>query len=74
MNVGFTTNTKFMLLKLRQRKFWSIRNKFRNKFATNRPISYISFITNLYTSSIPKNLHVALWTISFISSIPTWIP
>ena len=23
INVGFTTNTKFMLLQLRQRKFWS---------------------------------------------------
>ena len=35
--------------------------KFRNK------------LTNLYTSSIPKNMYVAWWTISYISSIPTRI-
>ena len=35
--------------------------KFRNK------------LSNLYTSSIPKNLYVAWWTISYISSIPTRI-
>ena len=34
---------------------------------------YISSITNLYISSFPKNLYVAWWTISYISSIPTWI-
>ena len=38
-----------------------------------QPISYISSITNLYTSSIPKNLYVAWWTISYISSNPKWI-
>ena len=32
-------------------------------FAINWPISYISSITNLCSSSIPKNLYVALWTI-----------
>ena len=42
-------------------------------FAINWPISYISSITNLYCSSIPKNLYVAWWTILYISSIPTWI-
>ena len=36
-------------------------------------ISYISSMTNLYISSIPKNLYMAWWTISYISSIPTWI-
>ena len=39
----------------------------------NQPVSYISSITNLCTLSIPKNLYVAWWTISYISSIPTWI-
>ena len=38
-----------------------------------QPISYISSITNLYISLIPKNLYVAWWTISYISSIPIWI-
>ena len=38
-----------------------------------QPISYISSINNLYISSIPKDLYVAWWKISYISSIPTWI-
>ena len=42
-------------------------------FAINQSISYISSITNLYPSSMPKNLYVAWWTISCTSSIPTWI-
>ena len=38
-----------------------------------QPILYISSITSLYISSIPKNLYVAWWIISYFSSIPTWI-
>ena len=71
----FTTNTKFVLLQLRRRKFWSIHIQISTNFKKIhiQPISYISSITNLYISSIPKNLYVAWWTISYISSIPTWI-
>ena len=36
-----------------------------------QPISYISSITNLYISSIQKNLYIAWWTFSYISFIPT---
>ena len=43
------------------------------KLCKCQPISHISSITNLFSSSIPKNLYVARWTISYISSIPTWI-
>ena len=43
------------------------------KFCNICPISYISSIVNLHSSSIPKNLYVAWWTILYISSIPTWI-
>ena len=59
INVDF--NTKFVLLQLRQRKFWSIHIQISTKFKTIhiQPISYISSITNLYISSIPKNLFVA---------------
>ena len=36
----------------------------------NRSTSFVlSSITNFYTSSIPKNLYVVWWTISYISSI-----
>ena len=44
-----------------------------SNFAISLPVSYISSITKLYTLSIPKNLFVAWWTISYILSIPTWI-
>ena len=67
INVGFITKAKFMLFHLRQRKFWGIHNQ------RNWPILFMSFITNLYTSSIAKNLNVAWWTISYVSSIPTQI-
>ena len=73
INVGFTIKKKFVVLQLRQRKFWNIHIQ----ISTNlkkihiQPISYISSITNLYISSIPKNLYEAWWTISYISSIPT---
>ena len=74
INVGFTTNTKFVLLQLRQHKFWSIHTHISTNFKKHiQPISYILSITNLYISSIPKNLYVDWWTISYISSIPTWI-
>ena len=36
-------------------------------------MSHIPSITNLYISSIPKNLHVPWWKISYIQSILTWI-
>ena len=32
INVGFTTNTKFVLLQLRQRKFWSIHTHISTNF------------------------------------------
>ena len=55
-----------MLLQLRQRKFWNIHIQILTNFKKIhiQPISYISSITNLYISSIPKNLYVAWWTIS----------
>ena len=39
-----------------------------SNFTINQPISYISSITNLYTSSSPKILYVAWWT-NFVHSI-----
>ena len=50
INMDFTTNTKFVLLQLGQRKFWSI---------------HIQILTNF------KKIYIE--TISYISSIPTWI-
>ena len=44
-----------------------------SNFAISLPVSYNSSIANLYTSSIPKNLYVAWWTVWYISSVPTWI-
>ena len=76
INVGFTTNTSFVLLQLRQRKFWSIHTHISTnfkKFIFNQSRTFISSITNLYISLIPKNLYVAWWTISYISSITIWI-
>ena len=51
INVGFTTNTKFVLLQLRQRKFWSIHiqistnfKKFTfNQFRTFHPLPICTF-------------------------------
>ena len=53
INVGFTTNTKFVLLQLRQYKFWSIQIQFSTNFKKIhiQPISYISSITILYIRS-----------------------
>ena len=58
ISVGFTTNTKFVLLELRKRKFWSNSYSNYNQFQKIhiQTISYILSITNLYISSIPKNL------------------
>ena len=50
INMDFTTNTKFVLSQLGQRKFWSI---------------HIQILTNF------KKIYIE--TISYISSIPTWI-
>ena len=42
INVGFTTNTKFVLLQLRQRKFWS---------------NHIQILTNFKKFIFKKNVH-----------------
>ena len=71
INVGFTTNTKFMLLQLWQRKFWSIHIQ-TSQISTN----FVHFIHHqfcTFISSIPKYLYLTCSTISYISSIPTWI-
>ena len=77
INVDFTSNTKFMLLQLRECKFCSIQ--------TTQAIQYIQTLQEigrfhtfhpsqiLFISLAPKNLYLACWAISYISSIPTWI-
>ena len=70
INVGFNSNTKFMLLHLRQRKFCSIHIQTLQKISR-----FHSFHPSqiLYISLTPRNLYLACWAISYISSIPTWI-
>ena len=59
-----------MLLQLRQRKFCSIHIQTLQeigRFRTFRPSSI------LYISLTPKNVYLAYWAVSSISSVPTWI-
>ena len=70
INMDFTSNKKFMLLKPRQCKFCSIHIetlKEISRFCTFNPSQI------LYISLTPKNLYLACWAISYISSIPKWI-
>ena len=70
INVDFTSNTKVMLLQLRQWKFCSIHIQTLQEigqFHTFHPSQI------LYISLTPKNLYLDCWAISYFSSIPTWI-
>ena len=60
ISVGFTTNTKFALTtETTQIQEFSYSNFNQFQKIHIQPISYISCITNLCISSIPKNLYLA---------------
>ena len=68
--IYFTSNTKFMLLQLRQCKFFSIYIQTLQKIGWSHTFHPSQI---LYISLTPKNLYLACWPILYISSICTWI-
>ena len=70
INLDFTSNAKFMLLQLRQRKFCSIHIQTLQEigwFHTFHPSQILQI------SLTSKNLFLDCWALPYISSMPIWI-